>query len=364
MFNLNKFNNAFNNFFNKKGTGALIDTRTEKEKEKDYKFEEIVASINPVYWHEKKIEEWKKYPIFDQGKSNACVAFSVSKILGILYYLKNNNFVAFSSAHIYQKRINKPNPGMLGINALDIAREGVTLEVLLPSQNLNDEEIDNLKIEKYKEDVGKIFKINNYVLLPVKDIDLIASTIQTTQKGIMVWFYFKLDEWNNIEPTIKYPNLNLYSETTLRHSVVAVDFTIWKNKKALIIEDSWGINFGIKGQRIITEDFYKERNFFAAYPINFVFEENFNNKINHKFLKDLKFGDKNEDVKILQDILKKEGLFPSNVDSTGYYGIITAKAVYKWQVKYLVDTLENLNKLEGKIFGVKSRERMNMMYGN
>jgi len=38
-------------------SGACIDIRTEEEKAKDYKFKEIVASVAPVNWVEKKESE-------------------------------------------------------------------------------------------------------------------------------------------------------------------------------------------------------------------------------------------------------------------------------------------------------------------
>jgi hypothetical protein len=322
-------------FKKKRGTGALLDIRPTWEKEKDYKLEEIVTTINPVNWVEKT--EWRKFPIFNQNGSGSCVAQTMAKLIGVLYWLKNNYYVHFSATHIYQRRSNKPGQGMMGVEAFNIAREGVTLEELAPSQSLTDEQMDGLKIESYKEEVGKIFKIGNFVTLPVMDIDTIASVIQTTKKAVMVWFYFMGSEWTN-EPEIKFPNLKVDDLGVGRHSVTAVDFTIYKGKKCLIIEDSWGSSYGLAGQRIITEDFFKARNWFAAYPIGFKFDEATDpNKPKYTFKNILKYSSVffvNQDVKALQSILKYEGLFPSNVDCTGYYGSITSRAVGDFRVKY------------------------------
>ncbi|GIW70352.1 MAG: hypothetical protein KatS3mg101_1099 [Patescibacteria group bacterium] len=348
-------------FKKQKGTGALLDERTEEEKIKDYKFEEIVSKANPVEWREKSQNEWRKFPIFDQNGSGSCVAQTLAKLLGIIYWLKNGNYVHFSATHIYQRRANKPASGMGGIDALDIARKGVTLEVLAPSQKMTDEQMDSIVIENYKQEVGQIFKIGNYVILPIQDIDTVASVIQTTGKGVMVWFYFKIDEWTN-EPQVKYPDVDLRGVGIARHSVTAVDFALWKGKKALIIEDSWGVNYGYNGRRVITEDFYKARNFFAAYPINFKFEESTIQKPSHTFAFDLKFGEINEDVQALQNILKYEGLFPANVESTGYYGAITAKAVLAFQKKYKVADDAELDALGGRIVGPKTRSKLNELY--
>ena len=50
---------------------------------------------------------------------------------------------------------------MNGVDAFNIARKGVTLEELVPSQNMNDATMDGIEVQKYKEEVGEIFKIGN-----------------------------------------------------------------------------------------------------------------------------------------------------------------------------------------------------------
>jgi hypothetical protein len=366
-------------FFSPKGTGALIDVRPESKKEKDYHFEEIVASSNPVVWIEKPEAQWRKFPIFDQNGSGSCVAKTLAKLLGILLWQKEGRYVHFSATHIYQRRANRPLGGMAGVDSLDIARKGVTLEELVPSQNMTDEQMDAIEIENYKERVGEVFKIDNYVVLPTSDIDTVASTIQTTGKGVMVWFFFEGREWLDT-PVVLNRSLSVTGANTLRHSVAAVDYALVKGKKALIIEDSWGPGHGLGGRRVITEEFYRARNFFAAYPISFQFHEQGPSELLKKnFNKDLVFipwdatfnrprdwkthQEQLVDVKALQDILKAEGLFPRNVDSTGYYGSISAKAVFEFQKRYAVASDAEIESLGGRIVGPKTRAVLNSIYG-
>lgn len=387
---IKKFLNLF--FKKQMGTGANVDTRQQVEKEKDYHLGEIVASVNPVNWTEKPKEQWRKFPIYNQNGSGSCVAQTMAKLLGILYWLKNNNYIHFSATHVYQRRSNKPSGGMAGVDAFDIARKGVTLEELAPSQNMTDAQMDGYKIENYKEKVGEIFSIPKYVQLPIKDIDTIASVIQTTNKAVMVWFYFKIDEWTE-RPFVKYPNLDVSATDTARHSITAVDYTLVNGKKALIVDDSWGSSFALAGQRIIDEDFFKARNFFAAYPLNFVFDDqtqpspepqpspvpapvpgkpkyNFTQKLifipwdttNNQPSDTILHENQKSDVKVLQDVLKYEGFFPTNTDSSGYYGSITAKGVLAWQKKHTVASTEELDSLGGKTIGPKSLEKLNALY--
>lgn len=377
--------------------GIVLDTRPEEKKQiEDVQFNEVVASANPVVWAEKAIPQIRKFPIFNQNGSGSCVAQTGAKMAGIMYWLKNGkkDYVHFSATHIYIRRNNKPAPGMAGENVFDILQRGVTLEQLVPSEDLSDQQMDNTVIEKYKEDVGSVFKFGKPINLPSGDIETVASTISTTGKGIMVWFYFTIDEWTTF-PTIKNPNLNCFALSTIRHSVTAVDFTLlgpsnapdkpelW-GKKALVIDDSWGSSFGAAGQRFITEDFFKARNWYTRHVQNFKFNEldetgPVNNLLRYNFNKNLQFipwdtttnapkdialnSEQKLHVMFLQDILKAEGFLANNIATTGYYGALTAEAVLKLQKNYMVAPLEDLLELGGKNVGPNTRAFLNQKYG-
>lgn len=340
-------------------SGAVIDKRSPEERAKDYQFKELVSSAAPVTWVEKPQETWRKFPIFNQDGSGSCVAQTMAKMMGILYWLKNDTYVHYSATHIFQRRSNRPESGMAGVDAFNIAQKGVTLEVLTPSQNMNDSQMDTTVIEKYKEDVGAIFQIGNYLQLPIKNIETVASVIEVTKKPVMTWFYFDRNEWSKNVPTVDIPGLDLYAPETGRHSVTAVDYTLHQGKKALIIEDSWGFWNGFTGQRVINEDFFFARNWFNGYTMNFKFDEAVIVKPQHTFLVDMEFGQTSEEIKFLQDVLKYEGLFPSNTDSTGYFGAVTQKAVQEFQLKYKIVGAGAPG--YGRV-GPKTRTQLNLLY--
>lgn len=378
-------------------TGIIFDKRPEEEKQiTTVHFGEVVASSNPVNWIEKSTVQIRHFPIFNQNGSGSCVAQTAAKMGGIMYWLDSGkkDYVHFSATHIYQRRVNKPAGGMAGENVFNIMQEGVTLEELVPSQNMSDQQMDDVVIQKYKLDIGKIFKFGKPIELPAKDIDAVASVIQTTGKGVMVWFYWTSDEWTLI-PVVKNSNLDLYAASTARHSVTAVDFTIlgqsnvpnnpemW-GKKALVIDDSWGSSYGAAGQRFITEDFFKARNWYTRHVQNLKYGEADDTApvdltVRYTFNKNIEFvawdGNKNQpanmavhnaqktDVIALQNILKEEGVMAKNVDSTGYYGALTASSVLKLQLKYNVAPEEDLLKLQGKNVGPATRSFLNQKYG-
>lgn len=359
--------------------GALLDTRPAEAKAKDYFLKETVAAAAPVQWTEKPESQWRKFQTQDQDGSGSCVAQTLRKLAGIVISQRNGKYIDFSASHIYQRRSNKPDPGMIGVESFDIGQKGITLEALAPSEQMTDAQMDAVKVEQYEEDVAKVFSLGNHVGLPIGDIDTVASVIQQTGKGVMVWFYFTADEWGRLVPTIIDQSLTLGGQKDLRHSVAAVDFTLYQGQKALIIEDS--AHFGGLSRRVITEEFFKRRNWFARYSLQFKFDASQppSNKPVYTFTKPLVFiplTEKNEisdpvlnetqkqDVIALQTILKYEGFFPANIAATGYYGAITAKGVYQWQVAHSVAPLSELDSIvpKGGRFGDKSIKKANEIY--
>jgi hypothetical protein len=356
--------------------------QTEEQKKGNYAFAEIVASANPVQWHEKKQpsglnfiyndKTWRKFPVRNQDGSGTCVAQTFAKLMGILAYLKWGIFIVFSAGHIYIRRVNKTwgnGEGMVADDVYKIGQQGVTLEEFMPSQNMSEQQINAL----YENDLHKQvnLKIGNYIFLPVGDIEAIASVIQTTKKGVMTWYRFWNKEWNAVPVVIS-------ANPPSHHSVAGVDHTLYDKEKSLVIDESWGNTYGFEGQRVIKESWHKERNTHASYPMDFQFNsDTVPQPDKETFNKDLEFIalDSNtqqvlaslvgkheaqkSDVIRLQDILKKEGLFPTNISSTGLFHNLTKKAVQAFQVKYLIAGPNDAG--YGRV-GPKTRAKLNALY--
>jgi len=338
--------------------GALEDTRPRKEREKDFLFKEIVATTTPVTWQER---EPRQFPIRDQDGSGACVAFSLAKLAGIIQQTNHGGrFVDFSPAFVYQRRANKnigDGQGMHAIDAWNILRkDGITLDPLMPSDDLTEAQINALPEQPVYRDVAKLFKIDNYVsYTPMRDFDAIAGTIQRTGKGVMVWFRFDYSEWTEMPRARS-------QHPTLHHAVVAVDAVIHKGEQCLVIDDSWGPMFGRAGQRFITRDFFEKRNTHASYALSFKLDADELPRPRYRFTVPLRQGQTSVDIQALQDILKYEELFPSNVASSGFYGEITRRAVLAYQTKYQVASPAELAQVNGTIVGPKTLEHLNSKY--
>lgn len=368
------------------GTGAIADTRAPEEKAKDFVFAEIVASATPVKWVKKtqpkglqfefNEKTWRRFPVRNQDGSSSCVAQTMAKLMGILGYLRFGIFIVLSAGHIYIRRINKAwgnGEGMGADDVFKIAQEGVTLEEFMPSMNLSEKQINSLYENDLHKSVG--LKIKNWIALPIGDLETVASVIQTTKKGVMTWVRFDNREWKAV-PKI------LYTLAPAHHSIASVDATLWDEEKALVIDENWGNTEGFEGQRVITESFYKTRNTYAAYPIDLKFEtEIVPEPKKNTFARELVFIEldpvtheilpvykpinetQKADVIALQDILKKEGIFPSNVSSTGLYHNLTRKAVLAFQTKYKIASEKELADVNGKRVGSKTLAKLNELYG-
>jgi hypothetical protein len=278
-------------------------------------FNEVVAKASSVTWIEKSPDDWRTFSPQYQYSSSACVAFTIAKIAQVLYYLKTDRKIKFSPGWIYRQRTPKVE-GMGIDNAINIAGSGLPTEELYPSEGLTEWEMNSLRDIKYIKGVAEEFAISvNWVETPL-DFDTVASTIQNTQKAVMMWFEFGgSGEWFGNPIPVDKGQYKIY-----RHSLAAVDFTLFNGIEYLVIEDSAEVKGRFGHRRLVSRDFFNKRCFLSRYPLNFKFDAN-------KASKPTFSGSTTS----LQDCLKHFGTFPSNIPSTGYMGNITIQAVKDFQ---------------------------------
>jgi len=279
--------------------GVVQDPRTDDKKNLDYKHSDLAGAVFTT-WKEKEPSEWKKYTPRYQIGSLSCVGQSCAKAFEILGY-------GVESAHpIYRSRSNYPSGGMWQADAGNICRNlGTTKESLDPSQNLGEIAM-NLAC-----DAVRTSKIESYVFVNSKDIEQVAQAIETWGHCILT-FHANSNEWKAV------PEYN-GKDINFGHAVVAVDYFLYKDKKALLIEDSARNSTTLDKiqQRIITEDYLGARcssaMYFTPKPVVPSFA----------FTKTLKFGSVGHDVKMLQIRLK--------IGADGIFGNKTKNAVVAFQ---------------------------------
>lgn len=291
-------------------------------------FNEIVAKAAIPEWKTNK--SLRSFPTRWQDGSFSCVAHTLCLEAGIEYQNKYGYFIEFSPAFNYFYRVNKTSTnkeGMFIDNAYDISRDvGYIPYDLLPSDGWNEDQMNNVIIKPWFLDIAKNFRIGvdgkpAKINLPI-DIDLIASVIQTTKKGVSLLLSIGSGEWlNQQEPKIK-------SNPIFKHEVLAIDFYLKNGEKYLRIQDSADRNTPFKD---ISENYLKQRTILCEYGMTFRFE--------------ISPGKLSFDgsIKTYQDILKAEGLFPKNISSSGFWGPITIQATKDFSNKYNL----NLTKTDG-----------------
>jgi hypothetical protein len=306
--------------------GGARDTQNKLQKSKNFQLNEVVTSPASVTWIEKKRENWTSYPIRNQDGSGTCVCMTYATEKGILFKNKYGVWMDFSSAFPYQQRKYPETSGCTSEDIYDIfPKIGNVYEQFMPSQNLNDAQVMAVKKESYFNDLAKTYKVMR-IALPI-DFETVASTIQATGKGVMLWFHMNYKEWTNI------PKLS-NEAIPLGHSVTCVDFTLVGDKKYLIIQDSWGLAKADKGLRLISEEYFNARCFLASYLKEFQIQDNNTVPDRPKF---------DGSIISFQKCMKWLGYFPANVAEIESFGNISRSACVKYQIaRGILPALGNL----------------------
>lgn len=306
-------------------TGVLGDPRTDTRVLNGFKSEELIAASSPVIWLERPDSALRSFPIMNQNGSSACVAFAKAKQLAIAIQKQTGVYIELSPASIYQLRSNRPGLGMAISDANDIVnKRGATLEALMKSQNLSEDQIHAVKRSK----VAGLFAdalaeaVVAYVYVPV-DIDKIAQVIEGGE-AVSLLLFANFDEYDG-DPDIKHTLLT-YEDAQIRHEVTSVDYMIRDGKRCLWIEDSWGVGNGVGGRRVFTEDFLEKRVILADYLSILDFEGGVGLKPKY-----------DGTIISLQKCLKWDGLMPFQIVEAEVYGPQTKAAVIKFQKKYNIE---------------------------
>ena len=347
-----------------------IDAIEDTKDNRDYRAEEVypeLASASPVNWVEKT--EWRKFPILNQKSTSSCVAHAVAKLIGIEFYNYTKaeygigEYVDLSRRDIYTRRANKPYAGMSFRDAMEIGAGGVTLETLMPSKPTEFEmNLENDRM-KWKDFVAQAFQGENYLAIPF-NIDDVARVLDRGH-GVLLGLKFNAKKY--CKPVPELPDGDIDSH----HGVAVVDNTIYNGKRALVADDSHGINASFNGQRIITEDWFDAGLVTACWNYESLEklwldsndDESEPTKPIHQFDVDLNLGTHNDDIKKLQECLDFLGMYDLPGNYTGYFGGLTLKAVKKFQEQYASEILTPLGLTQATGYvGLSTRKKLNELF--
>ena len=326
-------------------TGALSDVRPESEKLKDFSSEELFAGVTQLKWID--WEEWTKnantqkfleaVKVQNQDGSSSCMAQAGTLCLGINNYFEEGIYKRFSPRPVYARRRNKSGLGMYADDLGDLlVGQGAIFEDLVPSDGMNETEIN--KLEDYLPSydiVSKIYRAKSYVYVP-KNIDEVAS-ILSQKIPVVILLKFGNGEWAKEVPVIIEGGATPYG-----HGITGLPgaYFMFRGQKAILIQDSWGLESGMFGRRILTEDWFKKGRVKAVLWFadldNLAIQNSSLEKPKYTFTKDMVVSNRSDEVAMLQRCLgyltdDKGYLFPLTISPTGYYGGITRSAVKRFQ---------------------------------
>lgn len=199
-------------------------------------------------------------------------------------------------------------------------------------------------------------KLAGYASLKTDALSL-AKGIQDSKAGILCRYTVDDAWWTAPEGYISWAKSDLERNGWLRapktpysgHAIIKSYFNFNSNK-LFTVSNTWGKDWNDNGDGHINNDIYKCDEAWIPYfnasdipvPETPVFI----------FTKDMKYGETSEDVKQLQKRL--------GVIQTGYYGDLTQRAVYRFQLdKGLPLSWYERNILVGRLCGFKTRSALN-----
>ena len=174
-------------------------------------------------------------------------------------------------------------------------------------------------------------KMTGYAQVDVSNKENIAHAIDSSPVGILCRIECKTSWWSDANGVTWEPNrlnpLNPAFPTVGGHAIIISNYD-YTNGNLQFIPNTWSSKWNDKGVGYLNYDDYKITEawipYFVANPI----------VVPLQFTSQLKLGSSGNEVKLLQDVLKKEGCFPQTTHSTGYFGQITKSAVICFQTKY------------------------------
>jgi peptidoglycan hydrolase-like protein with peptidoglycan-binding domain len=170
-----------------------------------------------------------------------------------------------------------------------------------------------------KEDAQR-YKIGGYAR--VDDLSFEGLKRAIYQNGaIMAGFYGDNEGWKTAY--IKPPK-----ERKWGHAVTLIGF----NKGYIVGQNSWGEDWGDRGIFYICPQYQPFESWAVLVDLPNDFQRA--DRPKHIFSQDLRLGMRNSEVVWLQKCLKYLGCFPQIIDTTGFFGQITLRAVQLFQQSY------------------------------
>jgi len=319
----------------------------------DFRYEEICSASPPVDWERGFSVEDRigKIPVKNQKKSGSCVGQSWSYYAGVLEAIEIGIYRDFSARFIYSQIYLPSRGAYIKDGAKILTKQGAIPSALFPDKDNEIQMRMNDDLTKDLKSIALVYKKGNYLSVPHNDIDYIASVIQENN-GCVTGVFLSRDGWRNawVRPPLK-------GEKKGGHAVYLIGFKKIKGRKYIIGLNSWSENWGDRGKFYLGEDYVNSGNLFNLKILKDLPSEvkRPKKKPQYRFNVNIKWGDKGEEVKKLQECLAYEKCFLYPEFTGNFYGF-TLRAVKCFQAKYGIEPIAGF-------VGPKTRAKLNEIYG-
>lgn len=342
-------------------TGVLIDNRADDEILKDFKHEEFAMGSSDFKIPVKTPKQRYFYP-YNQHTSLSCVSGGGS--ITLEFY----DGKIISRKDIYNRRVNYPSGGMMGVDLLKIMAKGACEDYLMPSQAQGESKMNERPMVTTDILASRANnKTGVYFTFEKPTFDKVAE--QCLKTPVVAFFYFHENgrEWWKEVPNVMVDFNSPVDEFTTRHQATVVDCCNIGGVDYLIVQDTAGVGTGFGEDynlRYITREFASKRLYWAGYAIDDLEEVNMPVKPVFAQSKAMRVGDRGENVRQLQEVLIYEGLLKIP-KATNYFGGMTRRAVIDLQNKYRAEILTPVGLKSGTGYiGKSSLAFLNKKYAN
>ena len=198
-------------------TGVLLDNRHDDEKLKDYKHEELAMGSSNFVIPTKQPKQRYYYP-YNQHTSLSCVGGGGA--ISLEFY----DGKTISRKDIYNRRVNYPSGGMMGIDLLKIMAKGACEDYLMPSQNQKESQMNERPVITTEIIASRANnKTGIYFTFEKPDFDKIAEQVQKTPVVAFWYFHENGREWWKETPNLIYDFRTPTDQFTTRHQATIVD---------------------------------------------------------------------------------------------------------------------------------------------
>lgn len=308
------------------GTGAIRDVYDPR----DYQWSEIAHGSTPFNWVKGFDIEEKVGKLLpkDQNGSSSCGGQAWSMYSAVLEALATGTLEERSAKFIYAQTA-VPGGGSAGRTNCELCKKsGVCIEPLCPSYENGNPPSESFMTRKEDITEGALWdakknKERSYAFVN-SDIDEIAQAVEINGGCVI-----GISGENNGTWLTPFPKPPLHEGW--RHWVYVGKAKIINGKKMLGLINSWGEDCGEDGWQWVGEDYFQALKGLAIWSVWTMVYDQQTSYEPHLFMKSLRYGMIDSEVKFLQERLKLDGYFP-NIPTTKYFGKITRDAVKKFQI--------------------------------